>query len=57
MIPVDWRWPTERTRVTEAYPKFVNWATSTADPRADSDWYNSPDLSKTMTNSSPAATN
>ena len=57
MIPVDWRWPTERTRVTEAYPNFVNWATSTADPRADSDWYNSPDLSKTMTNSSPAATN
>ena len=57
MIPVDWRWPTERTRVTEAYPKFVNWATSTADPRADSNWYNSPDLSKTMTNSSPAATN
>ena len=40
MIPVDWAWPTERTNVIKAYPKFKNWATSTATPRADSDWYN-----------------
>ena len=40
MIPVDWAWPTERTNVITAYPKFKNWATSTATPRADSDWYN-----------------
>lgn len=40
MIPVDWAWPTERTNVITAYPNFKNWATSTATPRADSDWYN-----------------
>ena len=40
MIPVDWAWPTERTNVIKAYPKFKNWATSTDTPRADSDWYN-----------------
>ena len=39
MIPVDWAWPTERTNVITAYPNFKNWATSTATPRADSDWY------------------
>jgi len=40
MIPVDWAWPTERTNVITAYPKFKNWAMSTATPRANSDWYN-----------------
>jgi hypothetical protein len=52
MIPVDWAWPTERTNVITAYPKFKNWATSTATPRADSDWYNKENAveGKVMTN-------
>lgn len=52
MIPVDWAWPTERTNVITAYPKFKNWATSTATPRADSDWYNKANAveGKVMTN-------
>lgn len=44
VIPLDWQWPTEWTRITEAYPDFVGFA---ADQNTNTDWYNYPASGKT----------
>ena len=40
MLPSTWKWPTERTSIGIAYPKFVNWCNSAG--TTDTDWYNAP---------------
>ena len=44
VIPIEWKWPIERTNVTNAYPKFVAWGKQVdVDLRkVESDWYESP---------------
>jgi hypothetical protein len=65
MVPTDWAWPTERTKITEAYPgkatstpnvydenfSFKKWAETPADDRTDAmeDWFNWP-IGLTMKN-------
>lgn len=39
VIPGEWRWPTERTCIKQAYPEFVKWA---ADRTQAQDWYKYP---------------
>ncbi|MBP5338872.1 MAG: DUF4842 domain-containing protein [Prevotella sp.] len=36
VIPTDWDWPTEFTRITVAYPEFAGFA---EDPSQNQDWY------------------
>ena len=36
LIPGKWAWPTERTNIREAYPRFVDWAQN---KDANTDWY------------------
>ena len=65
MVPTDWAWPTERTKITEAYPgkttstpnvydenfSFKKWAETPAADRTDAmeDWFNWP-IGLTMKN-------
>jgi hypothetical protein len=44
VIPLDWNWPTEWTRITDAYPDFVGFA---ADQNTNTDWYKYPAPGKT----------
>lgn len=44
VIPLDWNWPTEWTRITDAYPDFVGFA---ADQNTNTDWYKYPASGKT----------
>lgn len=37
-IPYNWSWPTERTKITDAYTNFATWATSGVDNK----WYETP---------------
>ncbi len=41
----NWAWPTERTPITVAYPKFATWA---QDMKAETDWYKYPASGKTI---------
>lgn len=52
MIPMDWKWPTERTRVTDAYPNFITWAQTDKTQRtaAMNEWYKTPVSGKVMSN-------
>ena len=36
VIPIDWEWPVEFTKITEAYPQFAGFA---EDPTQNKDWY------------------
>lgn len=38
-IPADWAWPTEFTKITDAYPHFAGFA---ANPSQNQDWYKYP---------------
>ena len=53
MVPADWKWPTERTKITVAYNEqdaegeikdksFETWAKTYPHPDAQKDWYNYP---------------
>ena len=42
IIPGDWQWPTERTRITEAYPSFSNYYIDGGVDEQYVDWYNYP---------------
>ena len=49
VIPYDWKWPTERTNICDAYKGFSQWASSGGDLRnATSDWYKSPTSGSVM---------
>ena len=66
MVPTDWAWPTERTKITEAYPgkatstpnvydenfSFKKWAETPDAQRTDDmrKWFNHPVPGKVMTN-------
>ena len=66
MIPADWKWPTERTCITKAYPgaatstegvynkefSFAKWAETPDDQRTDNmkEWFKHPATGLTMTN-------
>jgi hypothetical protein len=66
MVPTDWAWPTERTKITEAYPgkatstpnvydenfSFKKWAETPDAQRTDDmrKWFNHPVTGKVMTN-------
>lgn len=52
MIPMDWQWPTERTRVTQAYSGFAAWASTPKTQRtaAMNEWYKTPVSGKVMSN-------
>ena len=42
-IPKDWQWPTEWTRITEAYPNFATFATDATDTSDEViKWYDYP---------------
>ena len=45
VIPGKWQWPTERTRINEAYLEFNTWA---ADHTKAKDWYLHPVKGKTV---------
>ncbi len=45
VIPADWSWPTERTKITDAYPRFAAWARDITDDSAK-DWYKYPAAGK-----------
>ena len=47
-IPGKWSWPTETTKITEAYPKFAEWAKDVTNKDAQ-DWYNYPVPGKVVT--------
>ena len=47
-IPGKWSWPTETTIITEAYPKFAEWAKDVTNKDAQ-DWYNYPVTGKVVT--------
>ncbi len=73
MIPNDWRWPTERTCITKAYPgaetstegvydkdySFAKWAETPNDQRTDNmkEWFKHPIIGLTMTNASTNSNN
>jgi hypothetical protein len=38
VIPGNWAWPKERVAITQAYPKFSQWAKDVTDIKAQ-DWY------------------
>ncbi len=42
IIPGDWQWPTERTRITEAYPSFANYYIDGGVDDRYVDWYKYP---------------
>lgn len=50
LIPTDWAWPIERTKVTEAYTNFAAWAATLNRTDAMNAWYNTPASGKTMKN-------
>ncbi len=45
VLPVDWQWPTELTRITNVYPNFGTWGEN----YTNSSWVNNYDKSKTIT--------
>lgn len=45
VLPVDWQWPTELTRITNVYPNFGTWGEN----YTNSSWVNSYDKTKTIT--------
>ena len=45
VLPVDWQWPTELTRITNVYPGFGSWGEN----YTNSSWVNSYDKTKTIT--------
>lgn len=47
MIPGKWQWPTERTCIKDAYPKFRDWAHNISDPTAKN-WYMFPVSNKVV---------
>ena len=47
VIPGDWDWPRERVAITEAYPKFQEWARDVTNVDAQ-DWYFYPAESKVV---------
>ena len=47
IVPADWQWPTESTRITEAYPRFAEWAKDVTNTEAQ-DWYKHPVAGKVM---------
>ncbi len=47
VIPADWSWPTERTCITAAYPKFAQWAKDITN-ESSKDWYLYPAEGKVM---------
>lgn len=71
MIPNNWRWPQERTIITEAYPgkkiagsdeydenfSFKKWAETTGSDRDNIDWYNNPVGGKTFSIAGNATNN
>ena len=71
MIPNNWRWPQERTIITEAYPgkkiagsdeydenfSFKKWAETTGSNRDNIDWYNNPVEGKTFSIAGNATNN
>ncbi len=71
MIPNNWRWPQERTIITDAYPgekipdsnnyndalSFKKWAETTGADRDDIDWYNYPVTGKTFSLTDNATNN
>lgn len=71
MIPNNWRWPQERTIITEAYPgkkivgsdeydenfSFKKWAETTGSDRDNIDWYNNPVKGKTFSIADNATNN
>jgi len=71
MIPNNWRWPQERTIITEAYPgkkiagsdeydenfSFKKWAETTGSDRDNIDWYNNPVEGKTFSLTDNATNN
>ena len=71
MIPNNWRWPQERTIITEAYPgkkivgsdeydenfSFKKWAETTGSDRDNIDWYNNPVEGKTFSIAGNATNN
>ncbi len=71
MIPNNWRWPQERTIITEAYPgkkiagsdeydenfSFKKWAETTGADRDNIDWYNNPVKGKTFSIADNATNN
>ena len=42
IIPGNWQWPTERTNIKTAYPKFKDWVENVT----STDWYLEPDETK-----------
>ena len=71
MIPNNWRWPQERTIITDAYPgkkiagsdeydenfSFKKWAETTGSARDNIDWYNNPVKGKTFSIADNATNN
>jgi hypothetical protein len=71
MIPNNWRWPQERTIITDAYPgekipdsnnyndalSFKKWAETTGANRDDIDWYNYPVTGNTFSLTDNATNN
>ena len=47
VIPGNWAWPKERVAITQAYPKFSQWAKDVTDMNAQ-DWYLYPAEKKVM---------
>ena len=35
-VPATWAWPTERTKIQDAYPDFANWSANSN----NIEWYN-----------------